>query len=189
MPRQFLLNHLTMGALLMVGGLSLAGRLPAADPTGGPGYLGISLDEVDEAVSYHLDLKDDLGVMVTRIQPDSPANRMGLKVFDVIVKFDGRPVYTPRALREAIADHKSGDSIEITVRRGSSTEVLAGKLGIRPKELEEERFRPGFPGLRAPEEAPQSGQDEPQSGRSRGPDGRVQEWHVEPAPPLSKDAP
>lgn len=149
---------------------SAADPAPAVQP--GPGWLGVGLEEVGDALAYHLGLANDLGVMVERVAPGGPAAAMSLKTFDVIVAVDGVPIYTPRALQKLIAAKQSGEAVMVQVRRGEQTVDLTGMLGVRPPDLESERPRlpPGHPTL-----IPGG----PRSGCVQQPDGSTMEWSVE----------
>jgi predicted metalloprotease with PDZ domain len=157
--------------------LLLPAFLLAAEPTPQPAWLGVQLDEVDEALTYHLGLKEDLGVMVGHVVPNAPGAAMGLHAFDVIVAVNGKPVYTPRALQTEVRSHKVGDTITLTVRRGATSTDLKGTLAARPPEAE----RPAFP---HPGEGPGP---RPRSGRLTQPDGSVMEWSVGEQPPVTSD--
>ena len=147
-----------------------------------PAFLGVGLDEVDDALAYQLDLKNDLGVIVTSVAPGSAAEAMGLKQYDVIVAADGQPIYTPRALSGLVRGKAVGDALQIQVRRGATTTDLSGKLAARPAELDtERREQPGH--FRHPQVPGQPGAP---SGERRGtlhqPDGSTMEWSIEDGP-------
>lgn len=154
----------------------------ASAPASVPAFLGVGLDEVDDALAYQLDLKNDLGVIVTSVAPGSPAEAMGLKPYDVIVSADGQPIYTPRALSGLVRGKAVGDALQIQVRRGGTTTDLSGKLAARPAELDtERREQPGH--FRHPQVPGQPGGP---SGERRGtlhqPDGSTMEWSIEDGP-------
>ncbi len=161
---------------------------PAAKPAEhAPAFVGVQLDEVDDALAYHLELKNDLGVLVMAVSPGSPAEAMGLKPFDVIVGADGQPVYTPRAFTALVRGKNAGDTIQLQVRRGARTEELSGKLAARPAEADRPagparpRHMP-FPG------GPGGGPDGQRRGTVTQPDGSTMEWSIEdsPEPPALK---
>lgn len=140
------------------------------------GFLGIGLDEVDDTLAYHLNLENDLGVLITQVAAKSPAQAMGLKRHDVIVAADGKPIYTPRALQNLIRAKKTGETVEITVRRGPASETLSGKVVTRTERPGESRPPQGRRMGGGPGEAP------PRHGRMPAPDGGTMEWSVEESP-------
>ena len=156
--------------------------VPAAKPAEhAPAFVGVQLDEVDDALAYHLELKNDLGVLVVAVSPGSPAESMGLKPFDVIVGADGQPVYTPRAFTALIRGKNAGDAIQLQVRRGARTEELDGKLAARPADADRQGPPPHgrrmpFPG------GPGGGPEGQKRGTMTQPDGSTMEWSIEDSP-------
>jgi putative serine protease PepD len=58
------------------------------------------------------------------ITPGGPADKAGIQPGDVITKFNDRPVTEPDELIVAIRAEKPGDTVKLTVRRGSSERVV-----------------------------------------------------------------
>jgi S1-C subfamily serine protease len=111
-------------------------------------YLGVSLQDIDSEVADVLKLPADSGVLVGAVQPGSPADRAGLEGGDtqvvvagesyqiggdMIVAIDGKDVASVDALREAIAAHKPGESIPVTVvHTDGKRQTISVKLGRVP---------------------------------------------------------
>jgi predicted metalloprotease with PDZ domain len=142
-------------------------------PVAAKPFLGIGLDEVDDALAYHLKLDNDLGVMVAEVMPGSAAEKMGVKRYDVIVSCDGQPVYTPRAFTKHIAGRAVGDAVALEVRRGPDTVKLTGTLQARPAQMERCDGMPGSPVQRDPGA---------RQGKVQRPDGSTMEWSIEDEP-------
>lgn len=159
---------------------------PQAEAEAPRAFLGIAMEEVEDALAYHLRLDNDLGVMVGEITPDSTAAKMGLKTFDVVVACDGKPVYTPRALGGMMRGKKVGDAVELEIRRGAETTKLTGTLQARPPGLDDRgpdrRMPPGMDRFRRFHEMmPPMREDAgpgPRRGRVEKPDGSVMEWSI-----------
>jgi regulator of sigma E protease len=77
------------------------------------------------------DAKDvwDLGVgprltpQIGAVNPDSPAERAGLKAGDQVVAVAGQPVFTPEELMQAI-QKRAGQTFEVTVERDGTSHTL-----------------------------------------------------------------
>ncbi|WP_183407984.1 S1C family serine protease [Nocardioides pocheonensis] len=70
------------------------------------------------------------GATVESIAAGSPASKTELKVGDVIVKVDGKPVTGSSDVVVAVRAHQPGESVELTVKRGSKTlEITVGLIG------------------------------------------------------------
>jgi serine protease Do len=85
------------------------------------GYLGVMLDEAAEA-----------GARISRVLPDSPAAKAGLKVDDLLFSIAGRSVHDVDAVLEALGQHKPGDVVAIRVKRGGEELRLQATLDRRP---------------------------------------------------------
>ena len=62
------------------------------------------------------------GAIIRQVVEDSPAEAAGLRKGDAITAIDGESVESPRALADAVAEHKPGDTITLIVARGDETE-------------------------------------------------------------------
>jgi putative serine protease PepD len=85
-------------------------------------YLGVSVG----------DSQSGAGAVVGTVRSGSPAADAGLKAKDVITAADGQPVADADALTAAVGEHKPGETLELTVKRGDSTLTIKVKLGTRP---------------------------------------------------------
>jgi len=63
------------------------------------GSLGVEVQDLDEEMRRALELGRVGGVIVTRVERDSPADAAGLRPGDVIVRIDGRAVESSQGLR------------------------------------------------------------------------------------------
>ncbi|MCL2646791.1 MAG: S1C family serine protease [Phycisphaerales bacterium] len=72
--------------------------------------------------------QEDEGVVVRQVHPDTAADKSGLKVGDVIVRFNGRRVKDDNDLATSIGKKKPGDSITLEVQRESKLVEVIAKL-------------------------------------------------------------
>lgn len=111
---------------------ALVRSLPLREPTfSGPRLgLGGMRTAIEEWVVKRYDLKKGEGVLVLEIVLGSPAERASLKLLDIIISVDGRPVGDAAGLQQAIAGHRPGDAVKLVfVREGKvrrTTLVLDG---------------------------------------------------------------
>ncbi|HEX2273973.1 MAG TPA: trypsin-like peptidase domain-containing protein [Acidimicrobiales bacterium] len=71
------------------------------------------------------------GVVVEEVVDGSPADRAGLEPGDVIVSVGGTAVDDPEELREAIADRRPGEQVQLTFRRDGDTRTVDVTLANR----------------------------------------------------------
>ncbi len=97
-------------------------------------YLGVSTETVEsEAYAQWYGLGVNSGVRITGVGADSPADKAGLKVNDVIVKFDNQDITSDQQLVDAIHGAKVGQTVTITYWRGSQEQSIEITLTESPK--------------------------------------------------------
>lgn len=73
------------------------------------------------------------GALLTDVVEDSPADRAGLRVGDIIVEIDGKPLVEAETLADRISRYDPGDEVEIRVSEGRRERVIHVKLGRNPE--------------------------------------------------------
>ena len=100
-------------------------RADAGGAVRAQGYLGISLS----------DRKDGgAGAVISEVQADSPADKAGLKVNDIVLEINGQAITGQGALIAIVRDSAPGDVIKIKVERDGVVKDLTATLVARPKE-------------------------------------------------------
>lgn len=100
------------------------------------GWLGVAMLDVDEAVAGEFNLEEHAGALVTEVIPRSPADKAGVRRYDVIVEWNGQPVTASAGLSRAVAATKVGSAAAIVVVRNRSRLELDVQVGERPLQLE-----------------------------------------------------
>ena len=77
-------------------------------------------------------LPADRGVLVTRVHPGSPAERAGLRTFDLIVAIDDKATATPSAVRRALSGLAPGQSVRVRILRGGEAVDVPVRVAERP---------------------------------------------------------
>ncbi|WP_300690563.1 trypsin-like peptidase domain-containing protein [uncultured Oscillibacter sp.] len=97
-------------------------------------YLGITPQTMTEnwAAQYHYDVT--AGVFITYVEPDSAADKAGLKMGDVITKVDGTDIKSVEDLNLAKKKYSAGDSATLEVYRPDGTVTVEITWGAAPKE-------------------------------------------------------
>jgi serine protease Do len=95
------------------------------------GWLGVRIQEVTDELAESLSLGKARGALVSEVSPGGPAEKGGLKVGDVIVKFDNKPVPTMRDLPRIVAETKIDKPVNVElIRRGRTKriKIVTGRL-------------------------------------------------------------
>ena len=94
------------------------------------GWFGVEMAELTPELAESLGLKGMRGAIVGGIERGSPAERSGMKLGDVVVAVNGRPVGDTSAALNAIAEIPPGKTVPVKlVRRNQelNLEVVVGK--------------------------------------------------------------
>ncbi len=94
-------------------------------------FLGVGIREIDAALAVKLGVKPREGVVVTHVQPSSPAERAGLASGDIILDFAGLKVHNPRDLQFAAERASMGKRHALNVLRNGQTMTVE----LVPEEL------------------------------------------------------
>jgi S1-C subfamily serine protease len=72
--------------------------------------------------------------VVGEVQADSPADKAGLKVNDIVLQINGQAISGQGAVIAIVRDSAPGDVIKIKVERNGATKDLTATLVARPKD-------------------------------------------------------
>jgi serine protease Do len=98
------------------------------------GYIGIGLTSVTPALRQALGLTPDHGALVQDVHPDTPAERAGLRTYDVIVGVDGHDIRSDEALIRYIAGRAPGTLASLRIWRNGTRRSVPVKLTVRAVE-------------------------------------------------------
>jgi serine protease Do len=93
------------------------------------GWLGVSIQPLTPELAKSFGITDSKGALVASVQEGSPAERAGVKPGDVIVRYDGKPVDSPRALPGLVANTEIGKAVELSVLRDGGVRALKVTVG------------------------------------------------------------
>ncbi len=81
------------------------------------GFLGVTMESVTRQKADALNLDRPAGALVNRIEPGSPADRAGIEVGDVIVRFNGKVVDVHTDLPPLVGMVRPGTEVKVEVIR------------------------------------------------------------------------
>lgn len=81
------------------------------------GYIGVTIDIVDEVLAKSVGLDEVTGVLVQGVLPESSAKEAGIEMGDIILEVDGKKVSAPNELQGQVAKKKAGDYLNVTLWR------------------------------------------------------------------------
>ena len=87
------------------------------------GWLGVAIQDLDSNLHQALSVTEP-GVLVSEVEPQSPAEKAGLKRGDVILRVDGHMTDTVGRLRNLVASHAAGAKVSVeAVRDGKKLKL------------------------------------------------------------------
>jgi C-terminal processing protease CtpA/Prc len=94
----------------------------------GGGPLGAEVMEMSEELRRFFGAPADRGVLVNRVEADSPGAQAGLKAGDVIVEVDGKRVVDADDVREVLLGKKAGEKVTVAVVRAKAKTSLVATV-------------------------------------------------------------
>ena len=109
------------------------------------GYMGVGLRDVDADLERSLKLSVDHGALVQDITAGSPADRAGLRPYDVITSLDDRVITNDDQLIREISARAPGTAARLRLMRDGHDQTLTVKLAERPARERQDRADPSSP--------------------------------------------
>jgi S1-C subfamily serine protease len=104
-------------------------------------YLGIRMVNLTPEIKQELNteqpelkVKQDRGVLVVEVLPNSPASRAGLKPGDWLAKFNGKPMPSSEALQAAVEASPAAAKVQLELERQGKPLRVEVTLAPLPKE-------------------------------------------------------
>src|SRR5438552_4993592 len=122
----------SIGFAVPINGASLA--LPQLRARGrvSRGYIGVGLRDVDQDLERSLKLTVDHGALVQDITAGSPAERAGLRPYDIITSLDERAIASDDQLIREISARAPGSAARLRLVRDGHDQTATVKLAERP---------------------------------------------------------
>jgi serine protease Do len=139
-------NRLVLGAILGTSILALCPGLvrgqvapeaifgsPAFVQDGLPSraFLGVGVREVDGERAKALNLKEEYGVEVIRVDEGSPADSAGIKRGDVVLTYNGQRVEGTEQFVRFVRETPPGRTVKLSVTRDGAQQIISVALGTR----------------------------------------------------------
>lgn len=97
------------------------------------GYIGILVDELTPEIAEQINAKKDMRApFVAHVYPGEPADKAGLKPYDIITTFAGKPIQNPADLIRAVTEVNVGESAPIKVVRNGREMEMKIQVTKRP---------------------------------------------------------
>jgi serine protease Do len=93
------------------------------------GWLGIYIQNLTPELAKALNLKSTKGVLVTKVQNNSPAEKAGIEEEDVIISFNNKALDNATELSTWVASTSPATEVDLKILRNGSEKNIEVKLG------------------------------------------------------------
>lgn len=101
-------------------------------------YLGIYPQDIDRNLAEAYKLSKPQGALLTRVAPDSPAQKAGLKAGDIILQYNTIKIVESSDLLNAINRARTNDAFKIQLLRNGKPLTITGNLVAAPSDVQAE---------------------------------------------------
>ncbi len=91
--------------------------------------LGVEVQPLNQSLAESFKLKTPNGALVAKVAPDSAADKAGIKVGDVILKFNDAPVLDAGQLSQRVGVMTPGDKASLEIWRDGKSLSLTATIG------------------------------------------------------------
>jgi len=100
------------------------------------GWLGVLIQDVTRELAESFGMDKPRGALVAKVLKDSPAEKAGLEVGDIITRFNGEPVVRSSNLPPLVGISPVGEKVRVEILRKGQVNTLKVTLGKLPDEDE-----------------------------------------------------
>jgi len=94
-------------------------------------WTGLEIQSINPGIAKYYGLSKSEGVIITDVAKNSPGQKAGLKIGDIIFEINGTQIKNEDSVFEIIKDAKAGDILKLKVQRDDKTLEIELKLEKR----------------------------------------------------------
>jgi len=94
-------------------------------------YLGVRIQSMTEDLRAYFKAPRGRGVLVSRVEEDTPAAKAGLRAGDVIIAVGGKGISDRSDISLALSDHEPGDRVAVKIVRDGSEKTVDVEIAER----------------------------------------------------------
>ncbi len=104
------------------------------------GYLGIGPQDLDNQTVMFLGMNEEYrGSVIVNIQPNGPAEKAGLKIYDVITEVDGQKIKNAQDLIDIISDKEPAKKVKVKFFRNNKGQAIEKTAHVIIEERPDEK--------------------------------------------------
>jgi serine protease Do len=98
---------------------------------GGGSYIGVMMQEVDSERAKALKLSEAAGVEITVVEPEGPAEKAGLKVGDVVIRYNGQKLEGNDQFARLVHETPPGREVKLEISRAGALQTIMVRVAQR----------------------------------------------------------
>ena len=98
-------------------------------------WLGIYFGPITQDVKEYFKLNNTEGVIIHEVIKDSPADKAGLKAYDIIKEIDKTKINNTEDVVKIINNKNIGDRILIKIIRNGKSEIIFARISKKPNKM------------------------------------------------------
>ncbi len=100
------------------------------------GWLGVLIQDVTRELAESFGMEKPEGALIAKVLPDSPAEKAGFQVGDIVLEFGGRHVNRSSELPPIVGSTQVGERVPVEILREGKSETLSVLIAELPEEEE-----------------------------------------------------
>lgn len=96
------------------------------------GWLGVEIQDISPELAEAFNVSISEGVLISKVQESSPAQKAGMKSGDIVVAYNGKLIRDVKYLRNVVAQTKVNETVEVKILRNGKQKMLPVKIGGQP---------------------------------------------------------
>lgn len=98
------------------------------------GWLGVYIQEVTRELAESFGMQKPTGALVASVLPESPAEKAGIQVGDIILAYDDKDISSSAILPPMVGRTVVGKKVKVMIMRNGSVKVIDLSIGELPEE-------------------------------------------------------
>ena len=97
-------------------------------------WIGIIVQDIDASLAKYLNVSENIGVLIKKVENNGPAYNAGINNGDIILSIGEKKVSSEKDYQTIIRDFAAGETIDIKISRNGKNKRYAVKATVFPKE-------------------------------------------------------
>ncbi len=98
------------------------------------GWIGLGVQELTPELAESFSLGNTKGVLITEIVRNSPAEKAGVQVGDILMSIDDKSIESWRIMLDTVSNLAPGKTVRLKLLRDGSPLSLQAAIGTRPRQ-------------------------------------------------------